>query len=79
MNIKKLFPLSANVVPNDSKTLVFAIVIYLIVCAVVKIADFLLGWVPLLGMILGHIFWVIGLYCAVGVIVAVLEYFRGND
>ena len=76
MDMESFFPLSGKVIPREPRSLAIVIAIYLVVCAVVKIADFLLGWVPLLGTILGVLFWLIGLYCAVGVIVAVLLYFR---
>ena len=79
MNILKDFPLTGKIVRQEPKSLVIIIVTYLIVCAVVKVADFLLGWVPIVGWILRILFWVVGVYCAVGIILAILEFFRGDD
>lgn len=79
MNILKVFPLTGKIVRQEPKSLVIIIVTYLIVCAVVKVADFLLGWVPIVGWILRILFWVVGVYCAVGIILAILEFFRGDD
>ena len=79
MNILKVFPLTGKVIRQEPKSLVIIIVMYLIVCAVVKVADFLLGWVPIVGWILSILFWVAGVYCAVGIILAILEFFRGDD
>lgn len=79
MNVNQIFPLTGKVVRNEPKSLAAVIIVYLVVCAVVKLADFLLGWVPLLGAVLSVLFWIIGLYCAVGVIVAVLEFFRDDN
>ena len=79
MNILKVFPLTGKIVRQEPKSLVIIIVTYLIVCAVVKVADFLLGWVPIVGWILRILFWVVGVYCAVGIILAILEFFCGDD
>ena len=79
MNILKVFPLTGKIVRQEPKSLVIIIVTYLIVCAVVKVADVLLGWVPIVGWILRILFWVVGVYCAVGIILAILEFFRGDD
>ena len=79
MNINLLFPLNTKVDQRDPRSLVVVVCIYLAVCAVVKIADLLLGWIPLIGGILWVLFWLIGLYCAVGIILALLEFFRGDS
>lgn len=79
MNINQLFPLTGKIIRQEPKSLAIVIAMYLVVCAVVKIADFLLGWVPVVGAVLGVLFWIIGIYCAAGIILAVLEFFRGND
>ena len=76
MDVEALFPLSGKVVSGEPRSLVIVIAIYLAVCAVVKVLDFLLGWVPLVGAVLGMLIWLIGLYCAVGIIFGVLLYFR---
>lgn len=78
MNINQLFPLNRNIVRGNPKTLGIVICIYLAICAVVKIADLLLGWIPLLGVAFMAVFWLLGLYCAVGIILAVLTYFGNN-
>ena len=79
MDFTQFFPLTIKVNRRNPATLVIVIGIYLAICAVVKVGDLLLGWIPLIGIILGLLFWLVGLYCAVGIIVAVLEYFRSES
>lgn len=79
MNVNHIFPLTAKIIRGEPRSLLIVVAIYLTVCALVKIADFLLGWVPLIGSILWVLFWLVGLYCAVGIIFAVLEFFRGDN
>ena len=75
MNINQLFPLNGRLVRGVPMTLAIVVCIYLAVCAVAKVADLLLGWIPLLGVVFTAAFWLLGLYCAVGIILAVLTYF----
>ena len=76
MNFNYFFPMTSLVRPGQPRTLGVVICIYLVVSGVVRILDWLLGWLPLLGAILWALFWLVGLYCVIGIIVAVLEYVR---
>ncbi len=66
--LKKYFPFSFGAA--DVKTLVIKVVIYLVVSAV---AGFVLGLIPFVG---GIVAWIIGLYCTVGWILAILDYLK---
>ncbi|MEG2053476.1 MAG: hypothetical protein RR052_00900 [Oscillospiraceae bacterium] len=72
MDLKKLFPLSFRAI--DSKNLLISVLIYIVVPAVIKFVFSLLTWIPILGMILNIISWIIGLYCVVGIVLAILAY-----
>ena len=50
------------------------ILIYLAACAALKIVEILLGWVPIIGIIIGALCWIVGFYCALGIITAVILY-----
>lgn len=71
------FPVSAKVKKQDLASLIISIVIYIAVGLVVGVADKLLGWIPVLGFLLGLVFYVIGIYCTVGIIIAIIRFFRG--
>lgn len=79
MNLNHIFPLTTLVCRGQPKSLAVVIGIYLAVSAIVKIADWLVGWLPLVGAILWALFWLVGIYCAAGIIVAVLSYFGSGD
>ncbi len=66
--LKKYFPYSFGAA--DVKALVIKVVVYLLVSAV---GGFILGLLPLVGGILS---WVLGLYCTVGWILAILDYLK---
>lgn len=74
MDFNAIFPLSARVGRQDSNSLIWAIILYLAACAIVKVADILLGWVPIVGIVIGVLCWVLGLYCAIGIILAIVNY-----
>lgn len=71
------FPVSTKVKKQDLASLIVSIVIYLAVSLVMGVADKLLGWIPVLGLLLGLVFYVIGIYCTVGIIIAIIRFFRG--
>ena len=76
MNFNYFFPLTSMVRPGQSRTLVVVICLYLAVSGVVRILDWLVGWLPVLGAILWALFWLVGLYCVVGIVMAILHYVR---
>ena len=69
-SIKEFFPIGKQVRPRDGQSLLIAIVIYIVVAAVVGLANA----IPLIGWLIGVLSWLIGLYCLVGIILAVVEY-----
>ena len=73
-SIKEFFPIGKQVRPRDGQSLLIAIVIYIVVAAVVGLANAVLGRIPLIGWLIGVLSLLIGLYCLVGIILAVVEY-----
>ena len=73
-SIKEFFPIGKQVRPRDGQSLLIAIVVYIVVAAVVGLANAVLGRIPLIGWLIGVLSWLIGLYCLVGIILAVVEY-----
>lgn len=72
--IKKTFPQAMKA--HDLKGLLVAILIYAIVNFVGGIVLNLLGAIPLVGFVFGLVGWVLSIYCAVGIIVAILVFFN---
>ena len=72
--IKKLFPQAMQA--NDLKGLLIAILIYAIVNLVGGFVLGLLDGIPLVGFVFGLVGWVLGIYCAVGIIVSILVFFK---
>jgi len=70
------FPLSSSVAVGDTKSLAISILIYLAACAVMRVLSAILGRSPLVGWLLGILFSLLGLYCVVGIILAVLKYVK---
>ncbi|MGN0998960.1 MAG: hypothetical protein ACI4PO_05360 [Faecousia sp.] len=66
--LKKIFPYSFGAA--DVKALVIKVILYLVVSAV---GGWILSLLPLIGGILA---WVLGLYCTVGWILAILDYLK---
>ena len=71
-NLKKYFPEIAKKI--DVKSLVIAIVIYVVASAIIGTVAGLLGWIPVIGWILDIIGTLAGIYCLGGIILAVLDY-----
>lgn len=72
--IKKFFPQAMQA--KDIKGLLIAILIYVIVNFVGGFVLGLLSKIPLLGFVFGLVGWVLSIYCAVGIIVAILVFFK---
>ncbi len=72
--IKKLFPQAMQA--HDVKGLIIAILIYAVVNFLGGIVLGLLNGIPLVGFVFGVIGWALGIYCAVGIIVALLVFFK---
>lgn len=71
--IKRMFPISMKA--NDVKGLVVAIIIYIVANFVGGFVLSLLAKLPLIGFVAAFVGWVLGAYCAIGVIVAFLCFF----
>lgn len=72
------FPLSANVLPGNVKSLILTLVIYLVACAIMSILNVVLGWIPLVGWLLRLIFSLVGLYCVAGMALSVVKFFQSR-
>ncbi len=70
------FPLSANVLPGNVKSLIMSLVIYVVACAVLGILNVVLGWIPLVGWLFRLICSLLGLYCVAGIVLSILKFFR---
>ena len=70
------FPLSAGVQPGDVGSLILSMVIYVVACAVLGILQAVLGWIPIVGVLLKLVFSIGGLYCVAGMVLSVLKFFQ---
>lgn len=70
------FPLSASVRPGDVGSLILSMVIYVVACAVLGILQAVLGWIPIVGVLLDIVCSLLGLYCVGGMILSVLKFFQ---
>ncbi len=70
--LKKLFPVSAK--QNDLKSLIIAIVIYIIIGAVGGAALWLLSRIPVLGFLFTVVGWLLELYTVGGIVISVLDF-----
>lgn len=72
--IKPFFPYSFGV--KDLTDLVVKIIVYLVVGAVAGVAIAILGHLPLIGWIIKAFGGLIDLYVFLGIVLAVLDYFK---
>lgn len=72
--LKRFFPLSFSVA--DVTALVVNIIIYIVVSVVVGFVCDLLNFIPVVGLLLSIVSWAVGLYCTVGVVLALLVFFK---
>ena len=72
--IKPYFPNAFKA--NSVKALVIALVIYAVITAVANIVTGLLGWIPVVGWLLGILAWLINIYCVAGVILSLLVFLK---
>lgn len=70
------FPLSNNVQSKDTRSLVVSVLLYIVVGLVMSIVGKLLGWIPVIGFILGLISWVLDIYCLAGIVLSILRYVK---
>ena len=72
--VKKYFPQAFSA--KDVKSLIIALVIYAVIAFVGGLVLGLLGIIPIIGFIASVIGWVLRLYCAVGIILAILVFLK---
>lgn len=78
--LKKFFPFAFKVAPKDVTALVVSIIIHLVAGVVVTVVmgllNTILGGIPVVGLIIGIVGWVVGsvidLYCLAGIVLAIL-------
>ena len=70
------FPLSANVIPGEPRSLLITTAIYVLACVVLRVLGWALGWVPILGWLLNLVFSLAGIYCLAGLILGIVKYFQ---
>lgn len=68
------FPLSAGAEPGNPKRFVLTLAIYLVACGVLRVLCAILGWIPLVGWLLELIFSLMGIYCVVGLVLAIVKF-----
>ncbi len=74
--IYSYFPLSNRVNAKDTRSLVVSILLYIAVGLVMSIVGKLLGWIPVIGFVLGLISWVLDIYCLAGIVLSILRYVK---
>ena len=72
--IRKFFPQATQA--HDVKGLIIAIIIYVLVNFVAGFVLGLLNAIPLIGFVFGIIGWALSIYCAVGIVVAILVFLQ---
>ena len=72
--VKKFFPQAMQA--QDVKGLVIAILIYAVVNFVGGLVLGLLKVIPLVGFVFGVLGWALSIYCAVGIIAAILVFLK---
>lgn len=73
MDLEKLFKLSYDV--KDLNSLIIAIVIYVVVPLVFGIVTAIIS-ISIIAWIIGIIGTILGLYCLVGIVLAILQYLK---
>lgn len=81
--LERLFPISWKY-QKDVPNLIVGIVIYIVLAilagALITLATFITGWIPVLGALIGWLLGIVsslfGLYLLVGIILSILLYFK---
>jgi len=74
MNLKNIFPYSAQV--KDISTLIITLIVYAVITIIAGILLALLGKLWLIGWAFDLVAWLIRIYCGIGAIVAILVFFK---
>ena len=76
MNFRSFFPLNGRVRSRDIGSLIVCVILYLVISGVAGLIEWVIGWVPVLGWVVSILAWLIGVYCLVGIILAVIDCFK---
>ncbi|MBS6367496.1 MAG: hypothetical protein KH420_09145 [Clostridiales bacterium] len=76
MQFQSFFPLNQRVIPGNLASLILTVVLYLLICSAFGLVIFLVGWLPIVGWLLRVVSAVLELYCLVGMILAIMRYFK---
>ena len=72
--LKKIWPGAFAVKKDDSKKFVITLIAYIVIGALCGFIAGFLGFIPVLGWILGIVASVVDLYCFIGLILSILVY-----
>jgi hypothetical protein len=72
--IQKIFPFSFNFKAKDVNGLVVSILVYIVGMILSGVAMFVLGLIPIVGILTGIIGWIIEVYLFVGIVLSVLNF-----
>ena len=70
------FPLSSGVRSGHMKSLIASLCIYLVACMLMGILQTILGWIPIAGVLIRLVCWLLGLYCVAGMVLSVLQFLK---
>lgn len=70
----RYFPLSAAVEPGNVRQLIISLAIYLVASATLGVLNAVLGWIPLVGKLLGVVFSLLGIYCVAGLVLSIVRF-----
>ncbi len=70
--VKKFFPISMRA--TDVIGLVISIIIYALLPTALGLVNSCLGGIPVIGFLMGLILSVIGIYCLIGIVLAILVF-----
>ena len=76
MQFQSFFPRNQRVIPGNLASLILTVVLYLLICSAFGLVIFLVGWLPIVGWLLRVVSAVLELYCLVGMILAIMRYFK---
>lgn len=71
--LEQLFPLTRSA-RKGARTMIVAIILYVVIAAAASLILGLFYWIPAVGLILRLVNWLIGIYCAAGIVVALLAF-----
>ncbi len=72
--MSRYFPVNNGVRKGDGVSLLIAIAIYIVIPAILGLVSRFLWWIPVIGWAVGVVSSLIGLYCLIGMILAILKF-----